>query len=193
MLLEAVGDTAAVEAVLQLTHAVVVEGGAIDRVGHGGLGATLRHVFFIADRRPGRDGPDAPGFLSGLAAGCSSLRDRRLHRPRPPSRVRHDNGNAGLREMSNEPPCLGSSSCREAPTDLPDRLFCHSAVQPHCKKYLASSFGRNSFIDSAVPPHERGVSRSSRTRGWMRWTRERQARTIARTNDALTDGEVVWS
>src|SRR6202047_1924667 len=44
MLLEAVGDTAAVEAVLQLAHAVVVKGGAVDRVGHGGLGADLRHV-----------------------------------------------------------------------------------------------------------------------------------------------------
>src|SRR3984893_15584147 len=30
MLLEAVGDTAAVEAILQLTHAVMIEGGAID-------------------------------------------------------------------------------------------------------------------------------------------------------------------
>ena len=34
MLLQAVGDAAAVEAVLQLPHAVVIEGGAIDRVGH---------------------------------------------------------------------------------------------------------------------------------------------------------------
>ena len=39
MLLEAVGDAAAVETVLQLTHAVVVEGGAVDRVGHGDLGS----------------------------------------------------------------------------------------------------------------------------------------------------------
>jgi hypothetical protein len=63
MLLEAVGDTAAVEAVLQFTHAVVVEGGAVDRVGHGGLGADCGMSRFIADRRPRRDGPDAPGFL----------------------------------------------------------------------------------------------------------------------------------
>jgi len=44
MLLQGVGDTAAVEPVLQLTHAVVVERGAVDRVDHGGLGAYLRHV-----------------------------------------------------------------------------------------------------------------------------------------------------
>src|ERR1700691_3970987 len=43
MLLETVGDTAAVVAVLQLAHAVMVEGGAIDRVGHRGLGADLLH------------------------------------------------------------------------------------------------------------------------------------------------------
>jgi hypothetical protein len=35
VLLEAVGDAAAVEAVLQFTHSVVVEGSALDRVGHG--------------------------------------------------------------------------------------------------------------------------------------------------------------
>src|SRR5471032_1158153 len=34
MLLEAVGDAAPVEAVLQLAHAIVVEGRAVDRVGH---------------------------------------------------------------------------------------------------------------------------------------------------------------
>src|ERR1700730_7833819 len=54
MLLEAVGDTAAVEAVLQLAHAVVVEGGAVDRVGHGGLGADLPHVS-LHSRPPPRE------------------------------------------------------------------------------------------------------------------------------------------
>src|SRR6202048_3881434 len=44
MLLEAVGDTAAVVAVLQLTHTVMVKGSAVDRVGHGGLDADMRHV-----------------------------------------------------------------------------------------------------------------------------------------------------
>jgi hypothetical protein len=37
MLLEAIGDTPAIETVLQLAHAVVIEGGAVDRLGHGGL------------------------------------------------------------------------------------------------------------------------------------------------------------
>ena len=64
VLLEAVGDTAAVQAVLQLTHAVVVEGGAVDRVGHGASGLTCGMSRFIADRRPRRDVPDAPRFLS---------------------------------------------------------------------------------------------------------------------------------
>jgi hypothetical protein len=51
MLLETIGDTAAVEAVLQLAHAVMVEGGAVDhRVGHdgishGGLGADVLRVL----------------------------------------------------------------------------------------------------------------------------------------------------
>src|SRR5216684_4495455 len=57
MLLEAVGDTAAVQAVLQLTHAVVVEGGAVDRVGHGASALTCGMSRFIADRRPRRDVP----------------------------------------------------------------------------------------------------------------------------------------
>src|SRR6267378_5411719 len=64
VLLEAVGDTAAVEAVLQLTHAVVVEGGTVDRVGHGASALTCGMSRFIADRRPRRDVPDAPRFLS---------------------------------------------------------------------------------------------------------------------------------
>src|ERR1700731_1232123 len=54
MLFEAVGDTAAVEAVLQLAHAVVVERGAVDRVGHGGLACGMSRL--IADRHPRRDG-----------------------------------------------------------------------------------------------------------------------------------------
>jgi hypothetical protein len=48
MLLESVGDTTAVEAILQFTHAVVVERGAVDRVGHGSLCADFRLSRFIA-------------------------------------------------------------------------------------------------------------------------------------------------
>src|SRR5690349_14768840 len=43
MLLQPVGDTAPIEAVLQLTHAIVVEGGAIDGIGHWDLKAELWH------------------------------------------------------------------------------------------------------------------------------------------------------
>ncbi len=39
MFLEPVGDTAAIEAVLQLTHAVMVERGTLDQVGHESLGS----------------------------------------------------------------------------------------------------------------------------------------------------------
>ena len=62
--------------------------------------------------------------------------------------------------------------------DLPDgQITVHCqigvAVQPSFKKYFASPFGRNSFTDSAVPSFKRGGSRSSRTRGGMRWTLQR--------------------
>jgi hypothetical protein len=36
--------------------------------------------------------------------------------------------------------------------------------------------GKSSLQIRAIPPHQRGVSRSSRTRGGMRWTRQRFAR-----------------
>jgi hypothetical protein len=81
------------------------------------------------------------------------------------------------------------------------------SVQPRFEKYFASPFGRNSSIDSNRPTPQRGVSRSSRTRGGMRWTRQRQARNVMQggflwacersngelTNDVAADGEVVWS
>jgi hypothetical protein len=51
MLLEGVRDTASVEAILQLTHAVVIERGAVDRVGHGRLGANYHICRLIPDRR----------------------------------------------------------------------------------------------------------------------------------------------
>ena len=47
----------------------------------------------------------------------------------------------------------------------------------------------NHFYIHSRPPHSRGVSRSSRTRGWMRWT-------LGGASDEsalLADGEVVWS
>ena len=44
MLLEAVGDAGTVEAVLQLTHVVVVEWRTVNRVGHGASALTSNHV-----------------------------------------------------------------------------------------------------------------------------------------------------
>ena len=38
------------------------------------------------------------------------------------------------------------------PTDLPDGRFREYRVQPCSQKYFASRFGRNTFIDSAIPP-----------------------------------------
>jgi hypothetical protein len=69
-------------------------------------------------------------------------------------------------------------------TNLPDGLRCLRGwrnllkrinlicpVQPHCQKYSPSPLTQITSISPAVPPHMRGVSRSSRTRGGMRWTR----------------------
>jgi hypothetical protein len=44
------------------------------------------------------------------------------------------------------------------PPDLPVGLFCGPPVQPHREKYFASPFGRNSFMNSAVPSRQRGVA-----------------------------------
>src|SRR3954471_16986794 len=54
------------------------------------------------------------------------------------------------------------------------------AVQPCCEKFFA--FQRTQIITTslAVQSRKRGVSGSSRTRGWMRWTRQRRARRCVR-------------
>src|SRR4051794_37643742 len=48
-------------------------------------------------------------------------------------------------------------------------LFRKSPVQPNPKKYVASTPTRNTFLIAPSRPTE-GRSRSSRTRGEMRWT-----------------------
>src|ERR1700676_4133923 len=63
-------------------------------------------------------------------------------------------------------------------TDLPDRLFGGSSVQPALQKFSGSRLTQITSITLAVLPHSRGVSRSSRTRGGMRWTRQRRAREV---------------
>src|SRR5882672_10413315 len=99
----------------------------------------------------------------------------------------------------------GSSKRRAC--DLPDRLFADRGVQPRLQKYFCFRLTQITSRTFAIPPHQRGVSRSSETRGGMRWTRRRQARNVmqggfertreqsndALTNDVAADGEVVWS
>ena len=47
---------------------------------------------------------------------------------------------------------------------------------PLCKNISLHPSGKSSLQIRAIPLHKRGVSRSSRTRGGMRWTRQRFAR-----------------
>ena len=47
---------------------------------------------------------------------------------------------------------------------------------PLCKNISLHPSGKSSLQARAIPSHQRGVSRSSRTRGGMRWTRQRLAR-----------------
>jgi hypothetical protein len=68
-----------------------------------------------------------------------------------------------------------------------------SRVQSLPQKYFASPFGRNSFIDSVIPSHMRGASRSSRTLGAGCDGRKAPRAILARTNGVFADGEVVWS
>src|SRR5258708_8700491 len=50
------------------------------------------------------------------------------------------------------------------------------SVQPRSEKYFCSHSPQITSRTFRIPPHQRGVSRSSRTRGGMRWTRQRLAR-----------------
>src|ERR1700730_10576481 len=61
-------------------------------------------------------------------------------------------------------------------------------VQSHCEKYSASRLTQITSKTHPVSSHSRGVSRSSRTRDGMRWTR-----TVPLTNGTEADGEVVWA
>src|ERR1700680_4088408 len=67
--------------------------------------------------------------------------------------------------------------------DLSKRINVICPVQPCLQKYFRSRLTQITSISLAVLPHMRGVSRSSRTRGGMRWTRQRWV-----TNGADADG-----
>src|ERR1700722_7850138 len=53
---------------------------------------------------------------------------------------------------------------------LPDGLSRNFCVQLPREKFSAFAVGQITFTNSSVSPHKRGGSRSSRTRGGMRWT-----------------------
>jgi hypothetical protein len=100
---------------------------------------------------------------------------------------------AGTRRDDQENPDAGSRlkariCCTSPSTDLPDRLAGQFRVQSHLQKYSCSRLTQITTISCAVSSHSRGVSRSSRTRGGMRWTRAARL-----TKRADADGEVVWS
>src|SRR6202790_4152690 len=63
---------------------------------------------------------------------------------------------------------------------LPDgqisACFAVAPVQPHLQKYFRILLTRIKSISVTVPSHRGADRASSRTRGGMRWTRERQAR-----------------
>jgi hypothetical protein len=88
----------------------------------------------------------------------------------------------------------------------PSGCFLNRVSSPLCKNISLHPSGKSSLQIRAMPPHKRGVSRSSRTRGGVRWTRQRQARNVMQggfsgirersngmlTNDVAAYGEVVW-
>jgi hypothetical protein len=93
--------------------------------------------------------------------------------PRPPSRD-------GYRCA---PPILRATGFTlratvERSTDLPDGLFGGLPVQPLSQKYSCSLLTQITFISAPSRPTQRGVSRSSRARGGMRWTQA-----VSLTND----------
>jgi hypothetical protein len=88
--------------------------------------------------------------------------------------------------------------------DLPVGHFC---VESPLQKYFASPVGQIISTNSRHPTPLEGRWPSSRTRGGMRWTRQRQARNVMQggflgireqsngelTNGAATYDEIVWS
>ncbi len=80
--------------------------------------------------------------------------------------------------LSTFEPTLASMAAAGGSVDLPDGLSRQFRVQCAHQKYFASPFGGSRSVDSAIPPHKRCVSRSSRTWGGTRWTRQRFARDV---------------
>jgi hypothetical protein len=91
-------------------------------------------------------------------------------------------------EVATASPRTQAKSSHLAATKQRDGQISQNPVRPFPKKYSASAVGQISGLVWRVSPDERGGSRSSRTRGGMRWTRK-----LRLTSVADADGEVVWS
>src|SRR5436305_7962710 len=69
-------------------------------------------------------------------------------------------------------------------------VFCQFACPAPFAKIFPFSPDPNQMHIQAVLSRQRGVSRSSRTRGRMRWTRERQARRQSQGEMNLVSGQL---
>jgi hypothetical protein len=82
-----------------------------------------------------------------------------------------------------------SRAGRDNPTRRANHLLIFRTVgQAPLAKIFRFSESTNQSIRKGIPPGERGVSRSSRTRAGMRWTRRRRM-----TSAGVADGKAVWS
>src|ERR1700730_12019062 len=108
--------------------------------------------------------------------------------------------------MQVRPSAFAVPATAQQPTDLPDGPSRRFRVQCHQQKYFASQPGRNSFIDSAVPPQTsiaivtdagcgcggRGsVLRAMGSQGGFLGTCERYPARGRKT--LFADGKIVWS
>jgi hypothetical protein len=88
----------------------------------------------------------------------------------------------------------GSSPAVTSGLLLPDGQISDLAVQPRLQKYFCFRTPQITSRTLAIPcPQEGRFAVVTDVGCGMRWTRQRQARKRARTNDAFADGEVVWS
>jgi hypothetical protein len=89
---------------------------------------------------------------------------------------------------------------------LPVGLLFESCVYPPLQKYFASPVGQIISTNSRHPTPQEGRIAIVTDGGWVRWTRQRQARNVMQggfsgirersngglTNDVAAYGEVVW-
>ena len=77
---------------------------------------------------------------------------------------------------------------RSGPSISVDGQITQKPVNPHLKKYsdLQKDAGRPIFL--TIPSHQRGESRSSRSRGGLRWTRR-----VLKTTAPEAYGKNVWA